>query len=70
MKNKFTLRMYDYFDGWIDISSHASLEEANKAWSKETLNGTRYTEYKTNGYYFKVFPSDTKMLWTPDFLGR
>ena len=57
------------FDGWIDVKSNLSKEEADALWNKYTHNGTRNTKY-SDGDYYKVFPSDTSMIYTPEFLGR
>lgn len=57
------------FDGWIDITGPISKEEADKVWNEYTCNGTKNTKYR-DGDYYAIFPSNTKMLYTPDFLGR
>ena len=63
------VRLFDMFDGWLDITSAISLEEAEKIWNEKTNNGTRNTSYD-DGDYYKVFPADTRMIYTPEFLGR
>lgn len=65
----FTVRMYDQFDGWIDIQSNVPKEVAEATWNKHTHNGTRNTKY-ADGHYYEVFPSHTQMLVTPESLGR
>lgn len=65
----FILRLWDMFDGWIDVSKPVSKDEADKLFNEETNNGTRNTKY-SDGDYYRVFPADTRMIVTPDFLGR
>ena len=69
MKDKYIVRLFDMFDGWLDITSVISLEEAEKIWNEKTNNGTRNTSYD-DGDYYKVFPDDTRMIYTPESLGR
>lgn len=69
MEDKYMVRLFDMFDGWLDITSAISLEEAEKIWNEKTNNGTRNTSYD-DGDYYKVFPADTRMIYTPEFLGR
>jgi hypothetical protein len=57
------------FDGWMDVSKPMSKEEADLLWQEKTENGTKNTKY-ADGDYYAVFPADTKMLYTPEFLGR
>jgi hypothetical protein len=63
------VRLFDMMDGWIDITGPVSEEEAQKIWNEKTKNGTQKTTYE-DGDYYKVFPADTKMVVTPEFLGR
>lgn len=63
------LRLYDMFDGWIDISRHDNYAEALKVWNKKTEGGTRKTRY-SDGDYYDIFPANTRMIVTPEFLGR
>jgi hypothetical protein len=67
--DKFVVRLYDMFDGWIDVTGPLSTEEAQKVWNEKTCGGTTKTRY-SDGDYFKVFPADTKMLVTPEYRGR
>ena len=69
MKNKFVVRLYDMFDGWIDVSGPLDKEDADKIWNKNTSNGVRNTKY-SDGDYYKIFPAETKMLHTPEYRGR
>ena len=66
---KYILRLYDMFDGWIDISGPLTREEADKTWREKTAGGTRNTKY-ADGDYYRVFPANTRMIVTPEFLGR
>lgn len=63
------VRLYDMFDGWIDVSPPVSEEEAARIWSEKTKNGTCNIKY-ADGDYYAIFDSDTKMLVTPEFMGR
>lgn len=63
------VRLFDMFDGWIDITGPLSKEEADKVWNEYTKNGTEKTKYG-DGDYYRIFPADTQMLVTPEFLGR
>ena len=63
------VRLYDMMDGWIDITGPISSEEADKIYNERTCNGTRNTKY-ADGDYYKIFPADTAMIYTPKFLGR
>lgn len=66
---KFTVRLYDMFDGWIDILSGVSEEEAMTRWLEETNYGKENIQY-SDGDYYRIFSADTKMVVTPEFLGR
>ena len=65
----YVVRLFDMFDGWIDITKPLSKEEVDKVWNKKTENGTKNKEY-ADGDYYAIFPSDTRMIVTPEFLGR
>lgn len=66
---KFVVRLWDMFDGWIDVTGPVSKKKAEKIWNKETDNGSRKTKY-ADGDYYAIFPANTKMVVTPEFLGR
>jgi len=66
---KFTVRLFDKFDGWIDVARDLSWEDALDRWNKETENGTRMTKYE-DGDYWAIYPADTRMVMTPERLGR
>ena len=65
----YILRLFDMFDGWIDVTGPLSKEAADAEWNKATAKGTKNTQY-ADGDYYRVFPADTKMLVTPEYLGR
>ncbi len=65
----YIVRLWDMFDGWIDISKPISKAEADKLWNEKTCHGTINTKY-VDGDYYAIFPADTKMVYTPEFLGR
>lgn len=69
MEEQYILRFWDMFDGWMNVSEPMSKEDADALWNEKTDNGTRNTKY-SDGDYYRVFPADTKMIFTPDTLGR
>jgi hypothetical protein len=66
---KFIVRGWDMMDGWYDCTGPLSEAEAQVKWNEYTRNGTRNTKY-SDGDYYKVFPANTRMMVTPEFLGR
>ncbi len=66
-EKKFIVRFYDGFDNqWMDVSKPLSKEEAEKVWNKETKNGTEKTKFEDIDYY-KIFPADTRMIYSDGF---
>jgi hypothetical protein len=65
----YIVRLYDMFDGWIDLSTPVDWETALVLWERSTRNGTKNTKYD-DGDYYRIFPSDTRMLHTPEYRGR
>lgn len=63
------VRLWDMFDGWIDISKPVPKTEAEIIWNKYTDNGTKQIKYE-DGDYYEIFPANTRMVYTPQFLGR
>lgn len=63
------VRQWDMFDGWLDCTGPVTCTEADKIWNEYTGNGTHNTKYD-DGDYYKIFPSNTEMIYTPEFLGR
>ena len=68
-KGKFIVRLFDMFDGWMDITEPLSYKKAEKILNEKTSNGTHNTKYE-DGDYYCIFPADTKMFYTPERLGR
>ena len=68
-EERFIVRLFDMFDGWIDIQDNLSKEEADELLSKKTNNGTSKASY-SDGDYYAIFPSNTVMWMTPERLGR
>lgn len=68
-KELYIVRCWDMFDGWFDITGEVSYDEAKLEWDKLTKNGTVKTKY-SDGDYYRIFPADTRMIVTPEFLGR
>jgi hypothetical protein len=69
MEKLYVARLFDMFDGWLDITSPMSKEGTEKYWNEKTNNGTKMTCY-ADGDYWKIFPANTRMLMTPEYLGR
>jgi hypothetical protein len=64
MTDLYIVRLYDGFDNqWIDITRPITEEEARAVWNEKTQNGTKNTKYEHIDYY-RVFPADTKMLFS------
>lgn len=68
-KTKNIVRLWDMFDGWIDISGPLTPAKATALWNEKTGNGTHHTQY-SDGDYYAIFPAETQMLYTPETLGR
>jgi len=63
----FIVRLYDGMDNqWIDVFGPAYYDEANKIWLEKTKGGTEKICFDEIDYY-KVFPADTKMLYSEGF---
>ena len=65
----YIVRLWDMFDGWIDLTDGIPKEQAEAIWNEKTGNGTRNTKYN-DGDYYAIFEANTKMLITPETLGR
>jgi hypothetical protein len=63
------VRLWDMFDGWIDVTGPIPEHEAQRIWNEKTANGTRNRSY-ADGDYYRIFAADTRMRVTPEFLGR
>jgi hypothetical protein len=64
----FVVRLYDSFDGWIDVSGPLTKDEAEKIKTEKSRTLPR-GPYQARTYY-DVFPANTRMLVTPEYLGR
>jgi hypothetical protein len=65
----YILRLYDMFDGWMDIGEPTTKAKAEAAWNKKTHSGTKNTKFG-DGDYWRVFPANTRMRETPEHRGR
>ena len=65
----FIVRLFDMFDGWIDVSEPVTKAEADKILSEKTNNGKKNTSY-SDGDYYSIFPANTRMIVTPETSGR
>jgi len=66
---KYIVRLWDMFDGWIDVTGPVSHDEAVRVWNEHTHNGTSHTKYD-DGDYYAIYSAETRMLVTPEYLGR
>jgi hypothetical protein len=63
----FVVRLYDGFDNqWIDVSKKVTRDKAQEIWNEKTKNGTEKTSFGDIDY-FKIFPADTRMLYSGGF---
>lgn len=65
----FVVRLFDMFDGWIDVSEPVTKTEADRIISEKTDAGKKNTAY-ADGDYYRIFPANTRMLVTPETTGR
>jgi hypothetical protein len=65
----FVVRLYDMFDGWIDITAAVSKDKADRIFNEKTHGGKKNVTYG-EGDYYRIFPANTRMLVTPEYLGR
>lgn len=63
----FTLRMYDQYDGWIDIAANLTAERVEERWLEKTAGGTKNTKYEDVTYY-DIFPADTRMIYNSEVM--
>lgn len=69
LADRFVVRLWDMFDGWIDITGAVTKAEADRILNEKTENGTKNTKY-ADGDYYSIFPANTRMLVTPETTGR
>lgn len=70
-EKKYIVRCWDYYDGWYDITGPKSYEEAQAEWNKHTKNGTEHSSSKDfNTFYYHIFPADTTMLWSSEWMDK
>lgn len=67
-KGLWIVRMFDYYDGWIDISSPCRKATAEKKLAELTKNGTEHFQYKSNSHYYSMFPADTQMVFRSEIM--
>ena len=65
----YVVRLFDMFDGWVGGHKKMSWKDAVAYWLEQTEGGTRKTNYG-DGDYWDIFPANTRMLMTPEYLGR
>ena len=65
----FVVRQYDKYDHqWIDTSEALSEEDAEAYWAEKTGDGKHYASSDDpSGHYYKVFPADTRMIFSDGF---
>ena len=67
------VRKWCYYDGWFDVFGPDTEEKCLEFYNGKTNNGRRFTADSPNSYkegHYKVFPADTKMLWSSKELDR
>lgn len=63
----FIVRLYDGMDNqWMDVSGAVPHDEAEKIWREKTNGGTKNISFDEIDYY-KIFPSDTNMVYSDGF---
>lgn len=63
----FIVRHYDGFDNdWIDVTKPISKEKADAKLAELTNNGQKSTSFGDIDYY-KIFPANTRMLFSEGF---
>jgi hypothetical protein len=65
MTDKWIVRLYDHFDGWMDITGPVDIITAQRIWDEKTGFGQMYSSYQ-DGDYYKIFPANTKMLYSAE----
>jgi hypothetical protein len=65
----FVVRLFDMFDGWIDVSEPVTKAEADRVLNEKTDGGKKNTSY-SDGDYYSIFPANTRMLVTSETMGR
>ena len=68
----YTVRAYNRYDGWYDIRSSLSWEDARSVWLEKTGDGTRNTDRtrEPGENYYDIFPENTRMVYDAEFLSR
>lgn len=70
-EKKYVVRCWDYYDGWYNITGELSAEEAKIHWNKLTSNGTKnFSSKDYHTFYYDIFPADTEMLWSSEWMDR
>lgn len=65
---KFVVRLWDYFDGWIDICGPRNKAEAQALFDEKTNNGTVKAKEDFHGGYYRIFPANTRMIWNSEVM--
>jgi hypothetical protein len=64
MSDLFIVRLYDGMDNqWMDVSKPLPREQAQAIWLEKTEGGTKKIAFEEIDYY-RIFPADTKMLYS------
>jgi hypothetical protein len=60
----YVVRLYDGFDHlWMDVSDPLPYDKAKEIWLEKTNDGRTRTKFSDIDYY-KIFPADTRMLFS------
>lgn len=66
----YVLRLWDYYDGWIDITGPLSYDEVQKRWNESTHNGTIKAKEDFYKGYYSIFPANTRMIYNSEWMDR
>lgn len=69
---RYVVRLWDMLDGWCCTEPNETgvpWEEAVKLWLGKTRGGTKNTKFDDLDYW-DIFPAESRMVVTPEYLGR
>ncbi len=62
----YVVRLYDGFDNiWMDVSEPLPYDKAKEIWLERTNGGRTRTKFEHIDYY-KIFPADTRMMYSTE----
>ncbi len=68
----YTIRLWDYFDGWIELieGKPAPYEEILRRFNVLTKNGTEKAVEDFRGGYYAIFPANTTMIFSSKWMDK